>query len=164
MKIIVFADSHGDHTQMVKAMRKHNKSDVVVFCGDGHNDIKEIQRMFPDKMYLCVRGNNDWCCDFAFLQTITLCGKKFLITHGHIQRVKESYMSLAYLGHQEKADIVLFGHTHVQTIFNDSKMFLINPGSVGYNYQYTVIEIDENTGKTVITEFPSNKFGSVTIP
>ena len=160
MKIIAFSDSHGDHMPMVSALKKHRNTDVVVFCGDGHRDISEVQKQFSDKMYLCVKGNCDWCCDFANLQTINLCNKKILITHGHIQRVKESLIQLTYLGQQEKANIVIYGHTHQQLTVLENNMILINPGSVGYAEQYTTIEIDEKTGETTVKEFPPNKYGT----
>lgn len=163
MKLIAFSDSHGDHMPMIQALRKHRNAEVVIFCGDGHNDIREVQKSFPDKMYLTVKGNCDWCCEFANVQTITLCGKKLLITHGHIQRVKESMMQLTYFGNQENADIVVFGHTHQQVTFLESKMILMNPGSIGYNEQYSTIDIDEKTGKITVNEFPHNKYGTFTV-
>ncbi len=163
MKLIAFSDSHGDHMPMLAALKKHPKTEVVIFCGDGHHDIREVQKAFPDKLYLTVKGNCDWYCEFASVQTITLCGKKLLITHGHLQRVKETMMRLAYLGHQEHADIVVFGHTHDQVTFLDSKMLMVNPGSIGYNGQYSTIDIEENTGKITVYEFPNSKYGPVTV-
>ncbi len=163
LKIIAFSDSHGNHFDMEKALRKHSDAKAVIFCGDGHNDITAIQKNHTDKTFYCVKGNCDWCCDFAALQTVTLGGKKFLITHGHIQRVKESLMQLTYLGQQENADIIVFGHTHQQLTVFEGNMILINPGSVGNAGQYTTIEINENTGETVVKEFPHSKFGIFTI-
>ena len=159
MKIVAFSDSHGDHMPMLQALKKHNDAKIVVFCGDGHNDILAVQKHFPDKTYLCVKGNCDWYCEFAALQTFTVCNKKLLITHGHIQRVKESLMNLTYLGQQEKADIIFFGHTHDQLTVLEDNMIVINPGSIGYAGQYTTVEIDEQTGETTVKEFPLNKHG-----
>ena len=155
MKIIAFSDSHGDHFNMEKALRKHSDAEAVIFCGDGHNDINDVMKHHPDKTFYCVKGNCDWCCQFA--------GKKILVTHGHVQRVKESLMQLTYLGEQEKADIVVFGHTHQQLTVFESNIILINPGSVGNAGQYTTIEINEATGETTVKEFPHSKFGIFTI-
>ena len=158
MKILVFSDSHSYRTELKHAIKKHKKAEVIVFCGDGHKDIAEMKQLF-----LCVRGNCDWYCDDALLQTIHLCGKKILITHGHMQFVKEGLSHLTALGHKEKADIVLFGHTHHQLTTADGKMLIMNPGSVGYHQEYGLIEIDEATGKITATEYPNNQFGSVVI-
>ncbi len=163
MKIIAFSDSHGDHLNMEKALRKHSDATAVIFCGDGHNDITALQKNHSDKTFYCVKGNNDWCCQFANLITVTLGGKKFIITHGHVQRVKESLMQITYLGQQENADIAVFGHTHQQLTVLESNIILINPGSVGYAGQYTTIEINEATGETTVKEFPHSKFGTFTV-
>ena len=44
MKLIAFSDSHGDHMPMLAALKKHPKTEVVIFCGDGHHDIREVQK------------------------------------------------------------------------------------------------------------------------
>jgi len=163
LKIIAFSDSHSDHFDMEKALKKHSNANAVIFCGDGHGDITDVQKHHPDKTFYCVKGNCDWCCPFPNLLTVTLAGKKFLVTHGHIQRVKESLMQLTYLGQQEKADIVVFGHTHQQLTVLESNMILVNPGSVGYAGQYSTIEIDEKTGSVTVKEFPPNKYGTFTV-
>lgn len=163
MKIIVFSDSHGNEAPMIRALRHHKDIDAVVFCGDGHRDIEDVQQKFPDKTFLIVRGNCDWCCDHALMQTITLAGKKLLITHGHAQMVKSGIDHLISVGHHEQADIVLYGHTHQQLTTADSRMLVCNPGSVGYMEEYAIIEIDETTGKITATEYPDNHYGPVII-
>ena len=163
MKIIVFSDSHSDHFDMEKALRKHHDAKAVIFCGDGNNDITDVHKHHPDKTFYCVKGNCDWCCQFPTVISVTIAGKKFVITHGHVQRVKESLMQLAYLGQHENADIVTFGHTHQQLTVLESNMILLNPGSVGYAGQYSTIEIDEETGSVTVKEFPPNKHGTFVV-
>ena len=163
MKIIVFSHSHGNHFDMEKALRKHSDAKAVIFCGDGHNDINDVRRHYRDKTFYCVKGNCDWCCEFPTVIAVTIAGKKFVITHGHVQRVKESFMQIAYLGQHENADIVTFGHTHQQLTVLESNMILLNPGSVGYAGQYSTIEIDEETGSVTVKEFPPNKHGTFVV-
>ncbi len=163
MKILVFSDSHQNENNMRIAMIKHKKAEAVFFCGDGHRDIAEIQRQFTDKQYFIVRGNCDWSGDYPYLLTVTLCGKKILLTHGHIQGVKQGLERLFYLGKQEKADIVLFGHTHHQLTTAESRMLIMNPGSVGFGGQYGLIDIDEKTGKITALEYPDSQYGPVVI-
>ncbi len=163
MKILVLSDSHGYTSDIELAIRKHKKAEVIAFCGDGHRDIEEVQRKYPDKTFLKVRGNCDWGCDNALLMTIELGGKKLLLTHGHAQYVKEGLEHLISLGHRENADIVLFGHTHHQLTTADSKMLIMNPGSIGFNKEYGLVEIDESTGTITATEYPDSKYGNVVI-
>ena len=163
MKIIVFSDSHSEHFDMAKDLRKQHTAKAVILCGERHNDITDVHKHHPDKTFYCVKGNCDWCCQFPTVISVTIVGKKFVITHGHVQRVKESLMQLVYLGQHENADIVTFGHTHEQLTVLESNMILVNPGSVGYAGQYSTIEIDENTGSVTVREFPPNKHGTFVV-
>lgn len=163
MKILVFSDSHGHSQAMSSAIRRHKSAEVIVFCGDGHRDIAELQERMPDKMFLRVKGNCDWYCEDPLMMTFTLCDKKLLITHGHAQYVKEGLSRLIALGHQEKADILLFGHTHRQLTTADGNMLVMNPGSIGFDETYGMIEIDETTGKITANEYPDSQFGPVVI-
>ncbi len=163
MKILVFSDSHGNSSEMRHAIRSNKDADVVMFCGDGHHDLIEMQQDFPDKAYFAVKGNCDWYCDFALVQTVTLCGKKILLTHGHAHSVKEGLTRLVCFAHQEQADILLFGHTHQQMTTADGRMLIMNPGSVGFHEEYGVITIDEATGKITAVEYPHNQYGPVVI-
>lgn len=164
MKLLVFSDSHGNETALFNTIRRYKKDvQTIFFCGDGHEDIETMQKRFSDKKFYIVRGNCDWCCDHPLLLTVTVAGKKILLTHGHAQRVKSGLEHLIMLGHQEQADIVLFGHTHQQLTTADSRMLICNPGSVGFNEEYTLIDIDEVTGCITATEYPNNQYGSVII-
>ena len=163
MKILVFSDSHGNASEMSRIVRKNKNAQVIVFCGDGHRDIEALQAQFPDKQYYCVKGNCDWYADFPALMTVTLCNKKFIITHGHCQYVKQGTHHLISLGHQEKADIILFGHTHKQLTTVEEGILIINPGSIGYNKEYTTIETDEKTGRITVREYPDEQYGPVII-
>ena len=75
----------------------------------------------------------------------------------------EEIAQVINLSEQEKADIVVFGHTHQQLTVLESNMILVNPGSVGYAGQYSTIEIDENTGSVTVKEFPHNKYGAFVV-
>lgn len=158
MKIIVISDSHGSFEEVNKIIRQNSKADVVAFCGDGSSDLDYAKQQFTDKMFLSVRGNCDWCSSDAFLQEITLCGKKIVITHGHLHGVKEGYSRISYLGHDLGANIVLFGHTHLPHLSYDGRILLMNPGSVAFGNQYGLIDIDDDTGKINAELFPKNKY------
>ena len=60
MKIIVVSDSHGNVDELSRIVLMNGSADIVVFCGDGYRDIQSVRGMYPDKMYVTVKGNNDW--------------------------------------------------------------------------------------------------------
>lgn len=161
MKIIVFSDSHGDLTEMRAALKKHRHADVVAFCGDGCSDIQRIRMEFPDKQYYAVCGNCDWYCNEPNIQEFQLVGKNFFVTHGHLFGVKQGYDRIINLGRQNGFDIILFGHTHKQLTSVEGGILLVNPGSIGYGGCYTIIEINEDTGKIKATEYPHDEYGPV---
>lgn len=162
MKILVFSDSHGNDYKMALAVKKHKDANAIIFCGDGHRDIEDLRKTFPKKNIFAVRGNCDWCNDLPLLMTVELGGKKILVTHGHAQYVKEGLDRLTRLGHSENADIVLFGHTHRSLTTADSRMLIMNPGSIGFDGCYGIIDIDEATGTITANEYPEN-YGPVII-
>lgn len=163
MKIIAVSDSHGNAAAIQNVILKHRDADVVAFCGDGSDDIRQIRSMYPDKMIIAVRGNCDWFCDYPYTQDITLCGKKIMITHGHLFGVKEGYHRIINYAQSNGIDIVIFGHTHSQMCSIEGKTVIVNPGSVHYGDFHSLIEIDEDTGKISVTEYPSNRFGTLTL-
>lgn len=163
MKIIALSDSHGDEASLHEIIKKHRSADLIIFCGDGCSDINRMKMLFRDKPFLCVKGNCDWYCDFPLIQDIELGGKKILVTHGHMFGVKDGTSRIVDMGHQNNADILIFGHTHKQLTSVEGNMMLINPGSVGYKGTYTIIEINEQTGKIKATEYPHDDYGPVVL-
>lgn len=144
MKIIVISDSHGNTAMVKDIISTNSTAEVVIFCGDGCSDIEEIRYLFPTKMIISVRGNCDWYCNSPDSTEITLCGKKIFITHGQLYGVKEYYSPLIAHGHNINADIVLFGHTHIQYASVDDSMLVMNPGSCAHSKYFGIIEIDDN--------------------
>ncbi len=163
MRIIVFSDSHGDPSGMKSALKKHRHVDVVAFCGDGCNDLEEIRNSFRDKEYFAVCGNCDWYCSEPNIQEFEIAGKVIFMTHGHLFGVKQGTDRITDLARQNGYDIVLFGHTHKQLTSVEGGILLVNPGSVGYSDRYTIIDIDEDTGKIKAVEYPDDDFGPVII-
>ncbi len=157
MKILVISDSHGSYDKIISTIRKNSKAEIIAFCGDGHSDIEEAKKYFPDKMFLAVRGNCDWCCDFPYLTDINLCGRKMIVTHGHLQRVKEGYSILRDFAKGINADIALFGHTHSPYLDYDGRVLIMNPGSLGYNNEYGILDIAED-GSLKAALYPKNKY------
>lgn len=142
MKILVVSDSHGDYNTFNKLVRSQSKAEIVIFLGDGFEEFNDVRMNFPEKMFIGVKGNNDWGCSLPLCEERVIEGKKFFITHGHIERVKYGLDMLKQKARSHGADIVLFGHTHIPHNGYDNGMYILNPGSVRrFSCSYGVIDI-----------------------
>ena len=140
MKIIVVSDSHGSYQHLKRVMQLNRDADIVVHCGDSRDELDEIMREFPDKMYYCVKGN----CDFGNLPLtldFTVEGVHFFVTHGHMFNVKYGLYELDCAARERGAQVALFGHTHIACDEYNDGVRLFNPGSCGFGKSFGVIEV-----------------------
>ena len=159
MKIIVFSDSHGDSASIKRALDNHRNADVAIFLGDGLNDFLPLKSQYPLTAFMAVRGNGDigymLSDEVGTSDSITLEGKRIFFCHGHTYAVKSGLGVIAAIGRARRADIVLFGHTHVRENRylpeEDTKaaIYLVNPGSIGARsldriHSFALIEIRDN--------------------
>lgn len=131
MLIAVISDSHGNKDSINKIKKKINNADVVLFLGDGENDLAEITNDFTGEVF-AVRGNCDITGKYPEEQILEIQGKKIFICHGHRYNVKYGYNSIYYRGKEIGADIVLFGHSHIPIIEEYDGIVLMNPGSISH--------------------------------
>ena len=145
MKILVVSDSHGDYRSFDKLVRCQSKAEVVIFLGDGYEEYGDVRLNYPNKMFIAVKGNNDWSCPLPLNEERVIEGKRFFITHGHIEHVKYGLDMLKQKARSRGADIVLFGHTHIPYIEYDGGLNILNPGSIRrFNCSYGVIDIQKD--------------------
>ncbi len=156
MKCLCFSDSHGFGYYMRQALLAHPDAEVVFFLGDGTSDAESIFLSDRTRQWICVRGN----CDFRSyvgnteikkLESITLMGKKIVLTHGDLYGAKYGPDGLLRLAEHTGAHILLFGHTHepFEKYFSTDTggVYLFNPGSIGSSYgaaSYGVITLTES--------------------
>jgi putative phosphoesterase len=160
MRIFVFSDTHGDISGMDLVLSK-TEPEVIIHCGDGVADAKEIQMKYPKIEFHIVRGNyGDDNYSIEQEKYIQIMGYSIYITHGnkfdnlgiHGEGVtKSSHASeIVKYAKEHGANIVLHGHTHLATFSFDNGIYLLNPGSASlkkpYDYKPTFgcIEIYEN--------------------
>nr|WP_207745892.1 metallophosphoesterase [Clostridium sp. D53t1_180928_C8] len=129
--IAVISDSHGNKTSISKIKKKISNAEVLLFLGDGENDLKEITKDFTGEVY-AVRGNCDFEGKYPEERIIEIRGKKIFMCHGHRYGVKYGYNSIYYRGKEVGADIVLFGHSHLPIIEECDGLTLMNPGSISH--------------------------------
>ena len=140
MKYLIISDTHGNITYAINAIEKL-KPDYCIHLGDMVEDCEDLERIFPRQKFIFVKGNNDyWIRNNSFPdeRVFTLEGKTFFICHGHKYHVKGGTEYLKREAKQINADIVLYGHTHIQKHENDNDMVIINPGA---RDKYAVITI-----------------------
>lgn len=144
MKILVFSDSHGNVDHMVQAVDRE-RPDRIFHLGDGWQDARELHKLFPDIPMEQVPGN----CDFRYtepaVKVLDISGHRVVLCHGHMYQVKEGLMNLGYAAQEQKADLLLFGHTHIPTQEWAGRSLLVNPGSIGYwgKPSYAVVRMEE---------------------
>lgn len=147
MRIVVISDTHGNISNFELCVDQQRKADIFIFLGDCESDLEMVKQVFPHKQFLSVSGN----CDFGSVtpsegETV-LSGKRIFYTHGHDYHVKYGYSEIINEAKHRKADILLFGHTHVPFTLYEDGLYIMNPGSLGHpregNATYGIIDITD---------------------
>ena len=60
MRILVASDTHHDFHALKRAVECQPSAEIVIHLGDGADDAEDVKYLFPQKMFLQVRGNCDW--------------------------------------------------------------------------------------------------------
>lgn len=144
MRILVVSDTHGDMRTLMKAVNAQPSVEIIVHCGDGDEQVQYLKDTIKDKMIIGVRGNCDWCSSLPSKEIISVCGKRIFITHGHLYNAKVGLYNIMCAAREEKADILLFGHTHNAMTYYEDGLYVMNPGSCsGYMASYGYIDITD---------------------
>lgn len=138
MKICVISDSHGYQTN-VERIVENKEYEYILFLGDGARDIEEIE----DDRIIAVEGNCDRYTQYPLVSSIIINDKKIMFCHGHQFNVRQGLYSLLNEAINQKADIVCYGHTHIQDITQIGKKYFVNPGALCLGYALE-IEISKN--------------------
>jgi uncharacterized protein len=128
MKILVVSDTHGNYLAPLNCMNFAG-IDMIIHLGDDIGDAKELEQLLEISI-VKVPGNCDFCALEPRQITLELGGRIFYITHGDICRVKAGLQLLVQRAQQEKADVVLFGHTHSPMVSEVEGILLVNPGTL----------------------------------
>ena len=151
MKILVLSDSHGRPDRISEAVKLHkNTLDLVIFLGDGVNDMKYCEGALSGVPVISVSGNHEDAVS-TFLSgekapselMLGLDGYKLLLMHGHKFGVKGTLTRALSYAYEKGADMLLFGHTHtpyekyypegteLASGTSERGMYAFNPGSIG---------------------------------
>lgn len=149
MKILIVSDTHGYSERLERVMEREIPIDMLVHCGDVGKDVDYIPLITPSPLYM-VAGNNDWGSGLSNVLIANAGRYRIFITHGHAHWVECGLDRLVSAAKANKADIVMFGHTHVPVLEKMEGIMVVNPGSLTYPRQegrkatYAVMEIGED--------------------
>lgn len=152
-KILVVSDTHGNNTNLRKAVNafgpRGEQLEMLIHLGDIQGSLEGIEHLV-DCPVEAVSGNCDFIPGLAGTKLISIGRKKALITHGHRYGCKMGTGAMRELAEANSADMVLFGHTHMPLIENYPDMKIMNPGSIsqprqeGHRPTYLVITVEED--------------------
>ena len=155
MRILVVSDTHGDYDTLRRVVTAQPKAEVVIHLGDGEEQSAQLVTDFPEKMIVRIRGNCDWGSSLPSKQVLTVAGKKIFATHGHLYQVKMGYYNIYCAAREEKADVLLFGHTHTAMTDYEDGLYVMNPGSLhGLYASFGIVDITDAGIVTNIVNIP----------
>ena len=129
MRIIVFADSHGNYRAVKEIFARNEDAPVFIFLGDGETDLDRMRKAYPDKTILNVAGNCDYSSSAPDFGVYDAEGTKVFFTHGHNWSVKYTVERVFYKAKEVDAQIALFAHTHTRFYEYYDGVHILNPGS-----------------------------------
>lgn len=135
MRIVVFSDSHNNYFVLKKIVTRQPEAELFLHLGDGEREFALLRDTFPEKFMLGVRGNCDWASAGKVSDLVTVHGRRIFFTHGHAFGVKSGLEALANEAKNLRADIVLYGHTHIAECDYRDGIYFMNPGSVATSQQ-----------------------------
>ena len=142
MRLLVISDTHGRSDLFFRAIESEPEARDVIFLGDGLRECEEAQDRYPDRRFHMVRGNCDWYAGNApALGDEMFGGKCVVFMHGHIQNVKFGPEVAIETARDRGADLLLYGHTHTACTDYEDGLYILNPGSLGYEQQYGIADI-----------------------
>jgi len=138
---LVISDVHGRRDRVEQALAQQTDCATVLFLGDGLREVEDVADNHPERSFVMVPGN----CDFSALLPATRLeiwgGKRVMMTHGHRYHAKHGLTTLYLAAQERQADILLFGHTHQPLQLYEDGLYILNPGSLGYEGTYGLLEI-----------------------
>ena len=134
MRILVVSDTHRDRYALRRAILAQPTAEAVIHLGDGADEAEEMKLNFPEKMFLLVRGNCDWGSTLPPEGVAEFAGKRIFYTHGYTYNVKYGLYEAHSAARRSKADVLLFGHTHVPLAEYRDGVYLLNPGSLNGSF------------------------------
>jgi len=140
MKILAVSDIHGARFSFERILEEE-KPDVLIFSGDGEKDVTDTFIPAGVTPYL-VCGNEDHGSTLLKEQHFELCSKHIMLCHSNLYDSRNGLGRLISAAHEKGADILFYGHTHIQNEGEDEGLYFLNPGCFR-DGKYAVLELSE---------------------
>lgn len=155
MKILLISDSHGHKDRIPSILERHGDISYVIHLGDYGTDVDAVNEAYPALPTAAVQGNNDKSRVYPDEKLLQLAGRGIFITHGHAYNVGRDLTPLVAKAHQQKAEIAVFGHTHVPHVEQKDGVLLVNPGCLFrprslHGATYAILELTRDSMKADI--------------
>ena len=152
MLIGLISDTHGLLRPEVHAA--FAGVELILHAGDvcGDEILDELALIAPVR---AVYGNNDAPWDPRLAPAIddTFEGVRVHVSHGHeVGKVTPANLTAAY-----DADVIVYGHTHVQTVTRAGTQLIVNPGAAGprrFNLEASVALLTLRNGEASVEVVP----------
>lgn len=130
MRILVMSDCHGSRRAVETVLSRHEDIKNVFYLGDGVREVDEIKEFYRDRAFYIVSGNCDWNSMYPTYCEAVLDGVRLIYTHGHRYGVKYGTERIFEAAVNVKAQLVLYGHTHIASSVYRDGIYLVNPGAL----------------------------------
>lgn len=143
MRILILSDSHGSTNRIMKAIGQQPTADFIIHLGDGERDTLSTEKNYPEKKFIHVSGNCDFCPENSLEKIECFNQCKIFLCHGHTYHVKAGLEELFGRAQSIGCNIALFGHTHQPLMEYRNGLYLMNPGSIGRGMpkSYGIVDI-----------------------
>lgn len=150
-RIAIVSDTHCKGVISLANKLSNMDLDLLIFLGDMFEDGEILENKTGLKT-INILGNNDYSLEntISSEQILEINGQNIFACHGHRYKVKSSFTQLSYRAEELKADICLFGHSHIYTNEKINGIYYFNPGSPSYPRSFDRIKsfglmlIDDN--------------------
>lgn len=149
MKILIISDTHGMDSIGFSVVRKEKPIDMLIHAGDIRGSEQLYEALAGTECHI-VTGNCDPSSDYPDNDIFQIGPYKALLTHGHRFYVSGGEDLLISTALKEKAQIVIYGHTHIPAAHFTDGVLVLNPGSLAFPRQnnrkpsYIILTIGEN--------------------
>ena len=133
MRVLVLSDSHGCAARLRSVLEAEEDCPVVFFLGDGLSDLEKVNPAFPARKFVAVQGNCDHTGEYTSIDDFAyqyIEGHTVIATHGHRVAVRRTLGELLEKAQAVRADVALYGHTHLQTTITRGGVLFVNPGAL----------------------------------